>query len=64
MALLWDMLKRMLKENKGADVKRDEYIAVAVEKGFDESFVEKALTAWYNEGRIVEPKPGYIRPIV
>jgi len=64
MALLWDMLKRMVKENDGADVKRDEYIAVAVEKGFDESFVEKALTAWYNEGRIVEPKPGYIRPIV
>ena len=64
MALLWDVLKRMLKENKGADVKRDEYIAVAVEKGFDESFVEKVLAAWYNEGRIVEPKPGYIRPIV
>jgi replicative DNA helicase Mcm len=63
MALLWDMLKRALKENGGADVKRSDFVAMAVERGFDEDFVEKALAAWYDQGRIIEPKHGYIRPI-
>jgi len=64
MALLWDMLKRMLKENQGADVKREDFIAAAVERGFEEEFVEKVLAAWYDEGKIIEPKRGHIRPVL
>jgi len=64
MALLWDMLKRMLKENRGEDVKRKEFVAAAVEKGFEEEFVEKTLDLWYEQGKIIEPKRGYIRPVL
>ena len=63
MALLWDLLKRMYQENGRQPVRRADFVEAAVEKGFDEAFVEKALQSWYERGLIVEPKLGYVAPI-
>jgi len=63
MALLWDLLKRMYQENGRQPVRRADFVEAAVERGFDEAFVEKALQSWYERGLIVEPKLGYVAPI-
>lgn len=55
-----DLLRKMIEENGGEAIKRDEFIGKAVEKGLDEQFVRKVLDRLYDSGEIIEPKPGYI----
>ncbi|MCS7105640.1 MAG: minichromosome maintenance protein MCM, partial [Thermofilaceae archaeon] len=55
-----DLLRKMMEEAGGGAVKRDEFIAQAVEKGLDEQFVRKVLDRLYDSGEIIEPKPGFI----
>jgi replicative DNA helicase Mcm len=64
MALLWDLLKRMHEEAGRRPVRREELVERARERGFDEAFVERALRAWYEQGMLIEPKPGYLEPVL
>ncbi|MEM1847709.1 MAG: minichromosome maintenance protein MCM [Thermofilaceae archaeon] len=54
------LLREMVEEAGGEAVKREDFIARAVEKGLEEQFVRKVLERLYNSGEIIEPKPGYI----
>ncbi|MEM1521548.1 MAG: minichromosome maintenance protein MCM [Thermofilaceae archaeon] len=54
------LLREMVEEAGGEAVKREDFVARAVEKGLEEQFVRKVLERLYNSGEIIEPKPGYI----
>ncbi len=55
-----ELLKKMIEENGGEAVKREEFVAKAAERGLEENFVRKVLDRLYDSGEIIEPKPGYI----
>ena len=60
MAALVALLRRAVEEAGGGPVRRDDFVALAAERGFDEAFVRKVLAHLYDAGEIIEPKPGYI----
>ena len=60
MAALVALLRKAIEEAGGEPVRRDDFVALAAERGFDEAFVRRVLERLYDAGEIVEPKPGYI----
>ncbi|RLE84985.1 MAG: Minichromosome maintenance protein MCM [Thermoprotei archaeon] len=58
--ILMDLIKRMIEENEGDPVKREDVVARATEMGFDELFVRKVIEKLQETGELMEPRPGYI----
>ena len=58
--LVMDLIKRMVEENNGEPVSKEEVVARAVEKGLDEDTVRKLLEKLHESGELIEPRPGYI----
>jgi len=64
MALLWDVLKRLHQEGGRQPVKKSDFLAAAEARGIDAAFAERVLAAWHEKGMVVEPKQGYVEPIL
>jgi len=58
--MLIELIERMIEEQGGEAVSREDVIARAGERGLTEAFVRRILEKLYESGDIIEPKPGYI----
>ncbi|MCD6409238.1 MAG: minichromosome maintenance protein MCM [Candidatus Verstraetearchaeota archaeon] len=58
---LLEILLEMEKEASGAPVRKEDFVERAIQAGLEESFIEKTLARWRNEGVVYEPSPGYIK---
>ena len=57
---LYNLVKSMIKANKGQPIRVKDLVKTAKEKGYDEKYVKKKIEKWRREGRIYEPRAGWI----
>jgi len=58
--IIMDLIRRMIEDNEGEPIRREDVIKRAVEIGFEESFVRRVLDKLQESGELMEPRPGYI----
>lgn len=58
--IIMDLIKKLIEENEGNPIRKEDVISIAVERGFDEGFVRKVIERLHESGELIEPRPGYI----